>query len=141
MPHRIRLLCATLLVVVAPLLASSVSAQNVLIEWTVSEFQPDVPTGGRASTIAVNPANYDQLIVASESGGLFRSTDRGVNWKHIDGLPEFSTFAVAYVPADPSVVIATVGRTPEWQMGAESGAAPTADLPGPRCRARQLPPE
>jgi photosystem II stability/assembly factor-like uncharacterized protein len=136
MPHGIRLLCATLLIFAAQLLASNVSAQNVLIEWTVSEFQPDVPTGGRASTITVNPANYDQLIVASESGGLFRSTDRGVNWKHIDGLPEFSTFAVAYVPADPNVVIATVGEDMRVANGggiwrSTDGGFTWTQMPGP----------
>lgn len=105
-----RLLGAVVFLFGAHLCSSAACAQSVLIEWTVSEFQPDLPTGGRANTITVNPTNNDQLIVASESGGLFRSTDRGVNWKHIDALPEFTTFAVAYVPADPSVVIATVGE-------------------------------
>jgi len=92
------------------LLAPPASGQNVLFHWTVSEFQPDIANGGRANTIAVNPANNDEIIVASETGGLFRSTNRGVTWKHVDGLPEFSTVAVAFVPADPSVVIATVGE-------------------------------
>src|SRR5690242_9112328 len=40
--------------------------------WTVSEFQPDVPNGGRANTISVHPTDNKQMIVASETGGLFR---------------------------------------------------------------------
>jgi photosystem II stability/assembly factor-like uncharacterized protein len=110
MRHRIGSLCAAVAVAAVAPFVSPASAQNVLVEWTVSEFQPNLANGGRANTIAVNPANYDQIIVASETGGLFRSTDRGVSWKHIDSLPEFSTVAVAFVPADPNVVIATVGE-------------------------------
>ena len=127
---------ATVAVAASQPFASPASAQNVLGEWKVSEFQPNVPTGGRASTIAVNPRNYNEIIVASEGGGLFRSTDRGVNWKHIDGLPEFSTFAVAYVPADPNVVIATVGEDTRVANGggiwrSTDGGLTWTQMPGP----------
>lgn len=117
-------------------LARAASGQNVLFNWTVSEFQPDIPNGGRANTIAVNPANNDEIIVASETGGLFRSINRGVTWKHVDGLPEFSTVAVAFVPADTSVVIATVGEDTRVANGGgiwrstDSGLTWT-QMPGP----------
>src|ERR1051326_8455237 len=78
--------------------------------WRIREFQPDVPNGGRASTISVNPANNDVILVASESGGLFRSINRGATWRHVDALPEYSTNAVAFVPADPNTIIATTGE-------------------------------
>lgn len=83
------------------------NAQRFFIGWTISEFQPNVKNGGRANTIAVNPANNDIILVASESGGLFRSTNRGLKWKHVDNLPEFSTNSVAFVPTNSSIVIAT----------------------------------
>jgi photosystem II stability/assembly factor-like uncharacterized protein len=78
--------------------------------WRVSEMQPDVPHGGRANTIAVSPASDDVMIVASESGGLFRSTDRGVTWRHLDGMPEHLMNSVAFHPMDANVVIATTVR-------------------------------
>jgi len=93
-------------------LAPAASAQ-FFSPWAISEMQPDIPQGGRANTISVHPLSNDTMLVASDSGGLFRSTDRGVTWRHIDGLPEFRTRSVAYVPADPNIVIATTWR--DWR--------------------------
>ena len=75
--------------------------------WTLSEMQPNIKNGGRANTIAVNPNNNDNILVASESGGMFRSDDGGETWAHVDMLPISRTNAVAFVPADPKIVIAT----------------------------------
>ena len=105
MPTKIRSLCIAVSVALMALLAPTASAQFILFGWKISEFQPDIANGGRANTISVNPANNDIILVASETGGLFRSSNRGVSWKHLDGLPEFSTSAVAFVPDDPTVVI------------------------------------
>jgi len=112
------------------------SAQYIFFGWKVSEFQPDVPNGGRASTISVHPTNNDLILVASESGGLFRTADRGVTWKHVDGLPEFGTSAVAYVPADPNIVIATVGEDTRVANGggiwrSTDGGVSWTQMPGP----------
>ena len=78
--------------------------------WRLSEFQPDIPNGGRANTIAVHPTDNDRILVASESGGLFRSSDHGANWEHVDSLEVFNTNAVAYVPSDPKIVIVTASE-------------------------------
>jgi len=37
----------------------SALAQYSLFGWKLSEFQPNIPNGGRANTITVNPANND----------------------------------------------------------------------------------
>ncbi len=86
-------------------------------DWTISEFQPNIPNGGRANTIAVKPENpatelteKDVVIVASESGGLFKSTDGGKNWKHLDGLKPYFTNSVAFLPGNTKVVIATTSE-------------------------------
>jgi len=110
MPHTIRSLFIAVTVTLTAAAVPTASAQGIFFGWKLSEFQPDIANGGRASTISVNPKNNDVILVASESGGLFRSTNRGVTWKHVDGLPEFGTSAVAFVPADTTVVIATVGE-------------------------------
>jgi photosystem II stability/assembly factor-like uncharacterized protein len=80
------------------------------IGWRLQEMQPDIPNGGRVDTIAVHPTNNDRIVVASESGGLFRSVDRGASWTHIDSLPVFNTNAVAYVPANPKIIIVTASE-------------------------------
>ncbi len=95
-------------VLLAALAVTPAFAQYGFFGWKLSEFQPDIRNGGRANTIAVNPADNNNILVASESGGLFRSSDRGLNWHHIDSLPEFSTNAVTFVPGHAGVVIATV---------------------------------
>ena len=78
--------------------------------WFLSEFQPDIPNGGRANTIAVHPANDNVLFVTSESGGLFRSSDGGSTWQHVDGLPQFLTNAVTFVPSNPNIVLVTTSE-------------------------------
>src|SRR6185436_10611967 len=83
---------------------------------TVSEFQPDAAwvdgsvVAGRAVAVTVDPGNSDRAIVASESGGLFKTTDHGRTWTHLDNLPMFRMRDVKYGPVLPGgdrVVIAT----------------------------------
>lgn len=101
---RVRLKFGLILAIVA-LCASPSVAQPF---WKIGEFQPDIPHGGRANTIAINRADESLILVASESGGLFRSANGGATWAHVDSLPEYKMAAVAFLPADPSIAVATV---------------------------------
>jgi photosystem II stability/assembly factor-like uncharacterized protein len=75
----------------------------------VNEFQPGVKWGGRAVAVSVSePGN--SVIIATESGGLFRSLDNGDSWAHLDGLPSFRMFDVKYGPSATGVVLATTMR-------------------------------
>ena len=73
----------------------------------VEEFQPGVKWGGRS--VAITTAS-NRVIVATESGGLFRSADGGASWTHLDGLPPFRVFDVKYAPSDDTIVLATAMR-------------------------------
>ena len=111
-------------------------AQYIFFGWKIAEMQPNIANGGRANTISVNPGNNNQILVAAETGGLFRSTDRGVTWKHVDGLPEYGMSAVAYLPADTSIVIATVGEDTRVSNGggiwrSVNGGVTWTQQPGP----------
>lgn len=86
---------------------SPIASATPPINFRFEEFQPNVPNGGRVNTIAVHPANNDVILVGSESGGLFNSTDRGATWRHVGGLPAYAMASVVFVPADPNIVIAT----------------------------------
>jgi hypothetical protein len=86
---------------------SESNAQSTLFRWEVAEMQPNIPNGGRANTFAVHPTDVNKIYVASETGGLFRSINRGVTWKHVDALPCFRTMSVAYLTANPDIVLLT----------------------------------
>jgi photosystem II stability/assembly factor-like uncharacterized protein len=76
---------------------------------SVEQFQPPNGPGGRANTIAVHPTDNNFILVASESGGLFRSENGGKRWTHVDSLPVFYTNAVAFAK-DPKFVIVTASE-------------------------------
>lgn len=83
------------------------SGPATLSGWRLTEVQPDIAYGGRANTIAVHPTNDKIILVASESGGMFRSIDRGRTWHHIDRLPDYLMGSVAFLSANPNIVVAT----------------------------------
>lgn len=70
-------------------------------------FQPNVAPGGRAVSITRHPLNNTQFLVASETGGLFKSTNSGTNWKQVSRDATFGFTDVKYYPANPSILIAT----------------------------------
>jgi uncharacterized repeat protein (TIGR01451 family) len=78
---------------------------------TVHQFQPSLGAGriwgGRTVAVDVDPGNPNTALAASESGGLFRTTDDGVHWTHIDTLPPFRMADVKYAPGDRNIVLAT----------------------------------
>jgi hypothetical protein len=74
---------------------------------SVAPMPPNISNGGRAVAVTVNPNNSQHIIVASESGGLFKSVDGGASWFHLNNLPMFRLTDVRYAPGDANVVIAT----------------------------------
>jgi hypothetical protein len=77
----------------------------------VIEFQPNVPQGGRANSLAVKPNNNDVMLVASETGGLFRTNDGGSTWTHLGSFGNIRVRDVAFALNNPEIVIATtLGR-------------------------------
>ena len=68
---------------------------------------PRVVHGGRAIAIAVTSTNEKRLLVATESGGLFRTFDGGVSWQHLGGFPTFRPIDVEIASLAPDVMLAT----------------------------------
>jgi len=68
---------------------------------------PRVNQGGRALSIAVASNNDQRMVVASETGGLFRTFDGGKSWQHLEGLPNFRTIDVAIASLSPDTIVAT----------------------------------
>jgi photosystem II stability/assembly factor-like uncharacterized protein len=73
--------------------------------------------GGRAVAIGVDPADSNNIMVASETGGLFRTSDRGVHWSHVSGATTFRFTDVTYVPGSPKVIIATADQDTRMVSG------------------------
>lgn len=70
---------------------------------------PNAQNGGRVQSITVKPTNNDHIIVANQLGGLWKTSNRGLNWEHIDGLAPIFIKDVQYAP-DGNTVIATAAR-------------------------------
>lgn len=74
----------------------------------LQEFQPDVPYAGRAVAIDVDPLDPQVALVGSERGGIFRTTDGGAHWVHIDAFPSVAVADLRFIPnTNPAVAIAT----------------------------------
>jgi photosystem II stability/assembly factor-like uncharacterized protein len=73
----------------------------------ISPSQPDVWPGGRGVAVTVHPANSSIAIVASESGGLFKTINAGANWSHLNGLLPFRMSDVKYDRVNAQLLIAT----------------------------------
>lgn len=68
-----------------------------------------IPFGGRAVAVTVHPTDASLMIVASETGGLFKTTNTGSNWTQISKNATFGFTDVLIYPLDPNVIIATAG--------------------------------
>jgi hypothetical protein len=68
-------------------------------------------TGGRVHDIEALPNDPSTLFVASASGGLWKTTNRGITWKNVFDTMAVSTFGdVAIAPSNPRVVYAGTGE-------------------------------
>jgi hypothetical protein len=85
----------------------SILAAGILSAQPIQSFQPHTRWGGRTVAIAVHPVFENELIAASATGGLFKSTDGGNTWRHLDNMPAFTTMDVKYNPTFHNAVIAT----------------------------------
>ena len=113
---------------------------------TVTPYQPAVQQGGRAETIAVDPANASRIFVTSETGGLFATRDGGTHWLHMDSLPSYLVKGVAVAPGHPDIVVVAaqadwrVGSGPVWRSinGGRNWTQPAGSTPptGPGCGPR-----
>jgi hypothetical protein len=100
---------ATVLFVVTP------ATPAVAAFATVQDINPDVSTnsdadattGGRVNHVASAPGGSTVFYAASEQGGLFKSTNGGASWSHLNGhLPQI-TWDVKVDPGNANIVYAT----------------------------------
>lgn len=81
---------------------------------TTDDSRSNSATGGRIHNLAMDPNNPQVLYAASEWGGVFKSTDRGLNWKHLWAHEPLAAWDVAVAPTANSQLLVTSlfdGRT------------------------------
>ena len=103
------------LVLAAPCLAAPLAAQQAVTEADLAAFNPrhvgPAVTGGRIHDVEALPGDPSTLYVATASGGLWKSVNRGISWTNLWEHMPVSTFGdLAIAPSDPSVLYAGTGE-------------------------------
>ena len=66
--------------------------------------------GGRVNTIAVDPDNTNIIMEGCASGGIFKSTDGGLNWYPVfDDFSYLAISCIVYDPTNSNIVYAGTG--------------------------------
>ncbi len=97
------------------LFATPAEAQRAITEVELSAFVPRMigpaVTGGRIHDVEALPGDPSTIFVATASGGLWKSTNRGHTWTDLWTHMPVSTFGdVAIAPSNPDVVYAGTGE-------------------------------
>ncbi len=101
---------------VLALLPAQASSQSAPIrEEQLSSFRPRLigpaVTGGRIHNVEALPDDPSTIFLASASGGLWKTTNRGHTWRNVFADKEVSTFGdVAIAPSDPLILYAGTGE-------------------------------
>ena len=65
---------------------------------------------GRINTVMVDPNNANTIYVGAPAGGLWRSTDAGVNWTPLtDDLPQIGVSGIAIDPNNSNIIYISTG--------------------------------
>ena len=127
------LLCAAASVLcISTFFAHKVQAQdppaNPLVQL---QYRSVGPIGNRADAIVGEPGNPDVVYIGAAAGGIFKTTDGGINWKPIfdhENVAAIGSLAIA--PSAHSIVWAGTGEPflirPDYAEGADCGG-PRAD--------------
>jgi photosystem II stability/assembly factor-like uncharacterized protein len=84
------------------------------------QLKGPINIGGRVTDVAISPDNDDHLYISTAVGGVFKSTDRGLNWTPIfDNIGRPSIGNIEIAPSDANRIYVGTG---EANGSATSGA-------------------
>lgn len=67
--------------------------------------------GGRITAIAVNPSNPNIIILGAAAGGIFKTTNGGLNWTaKTDEWPSLSVGSLIMNPSNPNIIYCGTGE-------------------------------
>ena len=94
--------------------ASSAAAQEVTPDlYSSLRWRHIGPPGNRASAVVGVPGNLMVSFIGAASGGVWKTTDGGINWEPtFDDQPVQTIGAMAVAPSDPNIV--WVGTGEAW---------------------------
>jgi len=104
-----------LILSLAPVLFAASAAWSQTIDPDLLdqlEYRFIGPDGNRAIAIAGEPGNDDIVYIGAASGGIWKTTDGGLDWEPIfDNVDVASVGSLAVAPSDPNVIWAGTGET------------------------------
>ncbi len=111
--HRVLGCCFALALAAAAPLQGQTSTP--ISEGHLRAFQPRIigpaVTGGRVHDVEALPTDPSTIFVASASGGLWKTINRGITWENVFDTMAVSTFGdVAIAPSDHDIVYAGTGE-------------------------------
>ena len=92
--------------------AANISWLNLGPQPVLDEFWTGrAPASGRVVAIVVHPYNSDIIYIAAAQGGVWKSTDNGLNWTPLtDDLSSLSSGDLAMDPSDSNVLYYGTGE-------------------------------
>ncbi len=99
----------------APFPTTPLTAQQAITEAELAAFTPrhvgPAVTGGRIHDVEALPLNPSTIYVATASGGLWKSVNRGITWTNLWEHMPVSTFGdLAIAPSNPDILYAGTGE-------------------------------
>src|SRR5262245_18533871 len=107
-----------------PLLIAHDREQSARSPFDALHFRDIGPaaTGGRMHDLQIDPSNPAVLYVAAATGGIWKSSNKGVTWKPIfDGQPDNTFGALAIFEGDPKIIWAGTGEQNNRQSSSWGG--------------------
>lgn len=92
------------------------SSANLAASWTpMGPFNHEVtgswsPGQGRVNVAIVDPNNPNTFYIGAPAGGIWKSTDKGLNWTSLaDDLPQIGVSGIAIDPNNSNIVYISTG--------------------------------
>lgn len=87
-------------------------AVNAAPSAAQSVWAPIGPNNASVFALVPSPHTDGEILIGTFFGGLYRTSDRGIQWTHVTSpFSSFTVFAIAYDPNQPGVIfVATFGN-------------------------------
>src|SRR6187200_2248606 len=117
----LRYVLIALVVTLAPMQAQPTKSTGPFDDLHFRGVGP-AATGGRIHDLQIDPTNPAVLYVGAATGGIWKSTNKGVTWKDIFGKQPDNTFgALAIFANDPRILWAGTGENNNRQSSSWGG--------------------